>query len=85
MRLEPIDYLPAVCVDDEHFSDTVPFSPEQELRTVGAPVGTPHELRCPEGERQAGDAAAGVCTDPRLNPAWNRIETGDFTVRDAAP
>ena len=29
------------------------------------------------------DAAAGVCTDPTLNPAWNRIETGDYTVRDA--
>jgi hypothetical protein len=29
------------------------------------------------------DAAAGVCTDPTLNPAWNRIESGDYTVRDA--
>jgi hypothetical protein len=25
----------------------------------------------------------GVCTDPTLNPAWNRIETGNYTVRDA--
>ncbi len=29
------------------------------------------------------DAAAGICTDPRLNPAWTRLESGDFTVRDA--
>jgi hypothetical protein len=29
------------------------------------------------------DAAAGVCTDPTLNPAWNRIESGDYVVRDA--
>ena len=29
------------------------------------------------------DAAAGVCTDPTLNPAWNRIESGDYAVRDA--
>ena len=29
------------------------------------------------------DAAAGVCTDPTLNPAWTRIESGDYTVRDA--
>ena len=29
------------------------------------------------------DAAAEVCTDPTLNPAWNRIESGDYTVRDA--
>jgi hypothetical protein len=29
------------------------------------------------------DAAAGVCTDPRLNPAWTPLESGDFTVRDA--
>lgn len=29
------------------------------------------------------DAAAGICTDPTLNPAWTRIESGDYTVRDA--
>jgi hypothetical protein len=29
------------------------------------------------------DAAASICTDPTLNPAWNRIESGDYTVRDA--
>jgi hypothetical protein len=29
------------------------------------------------------DPAAGVCTDPTLNPAWNRIESGDYTVRGA--
>jgi hypothetical protein len=29
------------------------------------------------------DAAAGVCTDPTLNPAWNRIESGDYVIRDA--
>jgi hypothetical protein len=29
------------------------------------------------------DAAAGVCTDPRLNPAWTTLESGDFVVRDA--
>ena len=29
------------------------------------------------------DAAAGVCTDPRLNPAWTPLESGDFSVDDA--
>jgi hypothetical protein len=29
------------------------------------------------------DAAAGVCTDPTLNPAWTPLESGDFAVRDA--
>jgi hypothetical protein len=29
------------------------------------------------------DAAAGVCTDPTLNPAWTPLESGDFVVRDA--
>ena len=29
------------------------------------------------------DAAAGVCTDPRLNPDWTPLESGDFDVRDA--
>jgi hypothetical protein len=29
------------------------------------------------------DAAAGVCTDPTLNPAWTPLESGDFDVRDA--
>jgi hypothetical protein len=28
------------------------------------------------------DAAAGVCTDPRLNPAWTPLESGDFNVFD---
>jgi hypothetical protein len=28
-------------------------------------------------------AAAGVCTDPRLNPDWTPLESGDFDVRDA--
>ncbi|HEX5895734.1 MAG TPA: hypothetical protein VFY47_05365 [Thermoleophilaceae bacterium] len=37
----------------------------------------------PPQEPELFDAAAGVCTDPTLNPAWNRIETGDYTVRDA--
>ena len=29
------------------------------------------------------DAAASVCTDPRLNPAWTPLESGDFSVFDA--
>lgn len=29
------------------------------------------------------DAAAGVCTDPHLNPAWTPLESGDFDVFDA--
>ena len=29
------------------------------------------------------DAAASVCTDPRLNPAWTPLESGDFDVFDA--
>jgi hypothetical protein len=29
------------------------------------------------------DAAAGVCTDPGLNPAWTPLESGDFSVFDA--
>jgi hypothetical protein len=29
------------------------------------------------------DAAAGVCTDPTLNPAWTPLESGDFDVYDA--
>lgn len=29
------------------------------------------------------DAAAGVCTDPRLNPAWTPLESGDFSLYDA--
>lgn len=29
------------------------------------------------------DAAAGVCTDPTLNPAWTPLESGDFDVHDA--
>ncbi len=29
------------------------------------------------------DAAAGVCTDPALNPVWTPLESGDFVVRDA--
>ena len=29
------------------------------------------------------DAAAGVCTDPRVNPAWTPLESGDFSVFDA--
>ena len=29
------------------------------------------------------DATAAVCTNPALNPAWTRLETGDFVVRDA--
>jgi hypothetical protein len=29
------------------------------------------------------DAAARVCTDPTLNPAWTALESGDFVVRDA--
>ena len=29
------------------------------------------------------DAAAGVCTDPTLNPAWTPLESGDYDVRDA--
>ena len=29
------------------------------------------------------DAAASICTDPRLNPAWTPLESGDFDVFDA--
>jgi hypothetical protein len=29
------------------------------------------------------DAAASVCTDPHLNPAWTPLESGDFDVFDA--
>jgi hypothetical protein len=29
------------------------------------------------------DAAAGVCTNPTLNPAWTPLESGDFDVYDA--
>jgi hypothetical protein len=52
----------------------------------GKPVnGQPVDRVATEPPQPPGafDAAAGVCTDPRLNPAWNRIETGDFTVGDA--
>jgi hypothetical protein len=52
----------------------------------GKPVnGQPVDRVATEPPQPPGafDAAAGVCTDPRLNPAWNRIETGDFSVRDA--
>jgi hypothetical protein len=29
------------------------------------------------------DATAEVCTPPQANPAWTRIETGDYVVHDA--
>jgi hypothetical protein len=29
------------------------------------------------------DSAAGICTDPSLNPAWTPLESGDFSVYDA--
>jgi hypothetical protein len=29
------------------------------------------------------DAAASICTDPTLNPAWTPLKSGDFNVRDA--
>ena len=37
----------------------------------------------PPQPRGAFDAAAGVCTDPTLNPAWTPLESGDFEVRDS--
>ena len=46
------------------------------------PAGRPRGHRAPTAAR-ALRCPAGVCTDPTLNPAWNRIETGDYTVRDA--
>jgi hypothetical protein len=47
----------------------------------GVPVDrTASEPPQPPG---AFDAAAGVCTDPRLNPAWTPLESGDFSVFDA--
>ena len=52
----------------------------------GRPVnGQPVDRVATEPPQPPGafDAAAGVCTDPRLNPAWTRLESGDFTVRDA--
>ena len=29
------------------------------------------------------DAAATLCTDPRLNPAWTPLESGEFDIFDA--
>ena len=52
----------------------------------GKPVnGQPVDRAATEPPQPPGafDAAAGVCTDPRLNPAWTPLESGDFTVRDA--
>ena len=52
----------------------------------GKPVrGQPVDRVATEPPQPPGvfDAAAGVCTDPRLNPAWTALESGDFKVRDA--
>jgi hypothetical protein len=60
--------------------------PQSSVADNGKPVnGQPVDRVATEPPQPPGvfDAAAGVCTDPSLNPAWNRIETGDFTVRDA--
>jgi hypothetical protein len=28
-------------------------------------------------------SAAGICTDPSINPAWTPLESGDFSIYDA--
>jgi hypothetical protein len=52
----------------------------------GKPVnGQPVDRVATEPPQPPGvfDAAAAVCTDPRLNPAWTPVESGDYVVRVA--
>jgi hypothetical protein len=68
--------------------------PEERPSSVGsdeavalrAVAGVPVDRMATEPPQapESFDAAAGVRTDPTLNPAWNRIESGDYAVATRA-
>jgi hypothetical protein len=73
----------SVALPEERPSSVGSDEAVSSLRQAGERAAVDRVATEPPQPPESFDAAAGVCTDPTLNPASNRIESGDYAVRDA--